>query len=48
MFLPGRRIVLLDGEIKKRDTIPPKTLKRMRGYRDLVLRREAAGKGKRP
>jgi hypothetical protein len=46
MFLPGRRVVLLDGEIKKRDDIPPKTLKRMRGYRDLVLRREA-GKGKR-
>jgi hypothetical protein len=48
MFLPGRRVVLLDGEIKKRNDIPPKTLKRMRGYRDSVLRREAARKGKRP
>ncbi len=34
MFLPGRRAMLLDGEIKKRGDIPPKTLKRMRGYRD--------------
>ena len=49
MFLPGRRVMLLDREIKKRDDIPPKTLKRMRGYRDTVLRREAgARKGKRP
>jgi len=48
MFLPGRRIVLLHGEIKKRDEIPPKTLKRVRGYRDAVLRRgPAAPKGKR-
>ncbi len=48
MFLPGRRVVLLDGETKKRDDIPPRTLKRMRGYRDTVLRREAnARKGKR-
>ncbi len=49
MFLPGRRVVLLDGEIKKRDDIPPKTLKRMRGCRDAVLRQEASTrKGKRP
>ena len=49
MFLPGRRVMLLDGEIKKRDDIPPKTLKRVRGYRDTVLRREAGTrKGKRP
>jgi hypothetical protein len=48
MFLPGRRAMLLDGEIKKRADIPPKTLKRVRGYRDRVLRREAsARKGKR-
>lgn len=48
IFLPGRRAVLLDGEIKKRDDIPPKTLKRMRGYRDAVLHREAsARKGRR-
>lgn len=49
MFLPGQRIVLLDGEIKKRDDIPPKTLKRVRGYRDTVLHREgSARKGKKP
>ena len=48
MFLPGQRVVLLDGEIKKRDDIPPKTLKRMRDYRDAVLSRESgARKGKR-
>lgn len=46
MFLPGGRVVLLDGEIKKRPEIPPKTLKRMRGYRKAVLRQEAR-KGKR-
>jgi hypothetical protein len=46
-FLPGQRVVLLDGEIKKRDAIPPKTLKHMREYRDAVLRRETSGKGKR-
>ncbi len=41
MFLAGRRIVLLDGEIKKRDDIPPATLRRMRSYRGIVLEREA-------
>jgi hypothetical protein len=41
MFLSGRRIVLLDGEIKKRDDIPPATLRRMRSYRTIVLEREA-------
>jgi hypothetical protein len=45
MFLPGGRVMLLDGEIKKRGDIPPKTLKRMRGYRKAVLRQEAR-KGK--
>jgi hypothetical protein len=40
MFLPGRLIVLLDGEIKKRDDIPPRTLARMR-----VLRAEVASRG---
>lgn len=44
MFLPGRRAMLLDGEIKKRQDIPPKTLKRVRGYRDRVLRREASAR----
>ncbi len=30
-FRPGRRVVLLDGMIKKRGSIPPKVLARMRG-----------------
>ncbi len=41
MFLSDRRIVFLDGEIKKRDDIPPATLRRMRSYRSIVLEREA-------
>jgi hypothetical protein len=36
MFLPGRRVVLLDGMIKKQDEIPPEVLKRVRGYRAAV------------
>jgi len=44
MFLPGRRVVLLDGEIKKRNDVPPRTLKRVRGYRDAVLRRDASAR----
>jgi hypothetical protein len=38
-FLPGRAIVLLDGEIKKRDAIPKKTLERVRGYQREAVRR---------
>jgi hypothetical protein len=38
------RMFALDGEIKKRRDIPPKTLKRIRGYRDRVLRREASAR----
>jgi hypothetical protein len=40
VFLPERVIGLLDGEIKKRDDIPAKTLERVRGYQ-----REAARRG---
>jgi hypothetical protein len=40
MFLPGRVIVLLDGEIKKRDDIPARTLSRLR-----VLHAEATSRG---
>jgi hypothetical protein len=40
MFVPGRAIVLLGGEIKKRDDIPPRTLGRMR-----VLQAEVASRG---
>jgi len=43
VFLRGRLIVLLDGEIKKRDDIPPRTLARMR-----VLQTEVAGRGAAP
>ena len=39
-FLPGRVIVLLSGEIKKRDDIPAGTLARMR-----ALQTEVAGRG---
>ena len=39
MFLPNRVAVLLDGEIKKRDDIPAKTLARVRGYQREVVRR---------
>jgi hypothetical protein len=31
-FRPGRRIVLLDGLVKKRQDIPPEMLKRVRRY----------------
>ena len=33
VFRPGRRAVPLDGDIKKRDKIPPRVLERMRQYR---------------
>jgi len=39
VFLPGRVIVLLDGEIKKRDDIPARTLERMRILQAAVMRR---------
>jgi hypothetical protein len=41
-FLPGRVIVLLDGEIKKRGDIPVRTLARIRGLQGQVSRRGAA------
>jgi len=44
MFLPNRVAVLLDGEIKKRDDIPVKTLERIRGYQKEVGRRGRAGR----
>lgn len=39
IFLPGRVALLLDGEIKKRNDIPPATLKRMRKLQKDALRR---------
>jgi len=44
MFLPRRVIVLLDGETKKRDDIPTKTLSRMRVLQAEVVSRGAARK----
>ena len=32
IFRPGRRIVVLDGIVKKKDKIPAGVLKRVRGY----------------
>jgi hypothetical protein len=43
MFRPGRRIVLLDGIIKKQDAIPRDVVKRMRRYMHEVEAAEAAG-----
>jgi len=41
VFRPGRRIVLLDGMIKKQDRIPAQVLKRVRAYQQsLDQRRE--------
>jgi hypothetical protein len=42
MFRPNRVVVLLDGEIKKRDDIPAKTLERVRVYQKEVARRRRA------
>jgi len=42
VFVPGRTIVLLDGEIKKRDDIPKRTLERLRRFQADVMRRVAA------
>ena len=36
MFRPGRRIVLLDGLIKKRGKVPPGILRRMRAMQKQV------------
>ena len=41
VFRPGRRIIVLDGMVKKKDRIPADVLKRMRGYqRDVESRPE--------
>jgi hypothetical protein len=45
VFLPRRVIVLLDGEIKKRDDIPRTTLARMRCLQAEVAARGAARPG---
>ena len=42
IFLPNRVAVLLDGEIKKQDAVPPATLRRVRQYQALVMKRQPA------
>ena len=42
MFLPNRVAVLLDGEIKKQNAVPPATLRRVRQYQALVMKRPPA------
>jgi len=39
-FLPGRRIALLDGVVKKQDRIPRAVLAKARRYQNLLLSRE--------
>jgi hypothetical protein len=46
VFVPGRLIVLLDGAVKKRNDIPPRTLARMRDLQTEVARRGAAPKSR--
>ncbi len=41
-FVPGRVVVVLDSEIKKRNDIPRATLARVRGYQRKVVRRVRA------
>jgi hypothetical protein len=41
VFRPGRRIILLDGILKKQDKIPPKVLARMRTYQKEVSTMDA-------
>ena len=43
MFLPKHVIVLSDGEIKKQNAIPARTLRRVRRYEAEVLRRGWGG-----
>lgn len=41
IFRPGRRVIVLDGMVKKKDRIPADVLKRVRGYqRDAESRSE--------
>ena len=43
VFRPGQKIILLDGELKKRKDIPRKTLARVRGYQTNVERKARRG-----
>jgi hypothetical protein len=42
MFLPNRVAVLPDGEIKKQDAVPAATLRRVRQYQALIMKRQSA------
>jgi hypothetical protein len=46
-FRPGRRVVLLDGIVKKRDRIPVDVLKRVRALLADLIAREELGKEER-
>ena len=45
IFFPGRRVVLLDGIIKKQDRIPSGDLRRVRGYQQEIAEREKGKRG---
>lgn len=45
VFLPGQRIVLLDGIVKKKDEIPATALKRVRAYRQALEESERKASG---
>lgn len=47
MFRPGRRVVLLDGMVKKRDEIPERVLQRVRAMYRAVQAADRKGKGAR-
>ena len=40
VFQPGRRIVLIDGMLKKRDDIPSAELKRLRKIQETINERK--------
>lgn len=43
VFRPGRKIIILDGDVKKQDKISQDVLKRLRAYRRDLEEREAKG-----
>ena len=47
MFRPGRRVVLLDGMVKKQDAIPADVLQRVRAMHRVVQAADRKGKGAR-
>ncbi len=47
VFRPGRKVILLDGELKKRKDVPRKTLARVKGYQAEVQRQARRGSSRR-